>query len=338
MKFFRRTSRSLLLTTKMRGRVRSSFFRYQGYGAAFVMFFLLFALQACSTASNGETKTVITVGSTRVDLDQAKRDFNDLFSDLPESARGEESIRKEVLNQIVDHYLVLEYGKKHHIRISDAALDIAIKAIRKDFTDEGFKEALLRGYIDFDQWKEQLRKRLLQEKIMDEVTSKLPPPDHTAILHYYESHSDTFRTKRQVRFRQIVTNDLEKAKKVLKRIQQGEDFGTVARETSVAPEAENGGLVGWVEKGELETTMDRALFSLKLGQLSKVVHSPYGYHIFQVVETRPAGVRPLPEVTPQIEKELSREAQSAFLARWVKELRKHFKVEVNPKILQMLEQ
>ncbi len=313
-------------------------FRHQRYTAAFTMLFLLLALQACSTAGDGGAKDVITVGSTRVDLNQAKRDFEDLLSDLPESARSQESIKKEVLNQLIDHYLILEYGKKHHIKISDATLAIAIKTIRKDFTDEGFKETLLRGYIDFDQWKEQLRQRLLQEKIMDEVTSKLPPPDHSAILHYYETHADTFTTKRQVKFKQIVTNDLQKAKKVLERIKRGEDFGTVARETSFAPEAENGGLVGWVEKGELETTMDRALFSLKPGQISTVIHSPYGYHIFQVVETRPAGIQPLPEVTSQIEKELSRDARDAFLGQWLKELKKHVKVEMNPQILQMLEQ
>lgn len=338
MKFFRRMFRPLLFSLQRHCRVCPLFFRYQRYLAAFSVFFLLLVFQACSMGGDSESKTVITVGSTHVGLDQVKRDFEDLLSDLPESARSQESIEKEVLNQLIDGYLILEYGKKHHIKVSDAALALAIKKIRNDFTDEGFKETLLRDYIDFDQWKEQLRRRLLQEKIMEEVTAQLPPPDHAAILQYYKAHADSFHTKRQVKFEQIVTNDLQKATKLLKRIQQGEDFETVARQDSIAPEAGNGGLVGWVEKGELETTMDKALFSLKPGQVSRVIHSPYGYHIFKVLESRPAGIRPLPEVTSEIEKEISRKTRDAFLGRWLKELRKHFKVAVNPKILQMLEQ
>ena len=312
--------------------------RFQGYLLAFTVLFPLLFLQACSISDDSETKSVITVGTTHIHLDEAKRDFEELLSDLPESARGQESIKKEVLNQLIDHYLILEYGKEHHISISDATLAVTIKSIRSDFTDEGFKEALLRGYIDFDEWKEHLRKRLLENEIINKVTAQISPPGHTAILHYYEAHADTFHSKKQVKFRQVVTNDLRKAKKLLKRIQQGEDFGTIARDNSIAPEAKTGGLVGWIEKGALERSMDKALFSLKPGQVSSVIHSPYGYHIFQVLESRPAGIKPLPEVTSEIENELSRKKRRTFFAEWLKELRKHFKTQVNPKILEMLEQ
>jgi peptidyl-prolyl cis-trans isomerase C len=335
---FRRSFRPIFLLSKKRGSIHPISLPYQGHLTALTVLLALLFLQACSISGDSESKNVITVGSTRIHLDVAKRDFEELLSDLPESARDQEPIKKKVLNQLVDHYLILEYGKKHHIKISDASLAIAIKRIRNDFTDEGFEEAMLRDYIDFDQWKEQLRNRLLEKKIVEEVSAQVPPPDHAAVLHYYETHASDFRVETQVKFRQVVTNDLQEAKNILKRIQQGENFAALAREYSIAPEAGNGGLVGWVTKGELEKTMDTALFSLKPGHVSPVIHSPYGYHLFQVLESRSAGIQPLPEVTRQIEEELARQRRLAFLEGWLKDLRKQFKVQVNPNILQILEQ
>ena len=198
--------------------------------------------------------------------------------------------------------------------------------------------ALLRDYIDFDQWKEQLRKRLLEKKIVQQITAAMPQPDHTEILNYYETHAKAFSNKPQVKFRQIVTNNLREARDLLKRLGKGEDFEALARLASVAPEAKNGGLVGWVGKGELEKSMDKALFSLKPGQISKIIHSPYGYHIFQVLASRPAGIKPLLEVTPEIERELVREKRQAFLAEWLKKRRKRVTVKIDENIFQLLEQ
>lgn len=338
MVFLRRIVRSFSSPLKRHLSVHPLPLRFQGCLIAFAVLLPLLFLQGCDRAGDRESKTVITIGTTPILLDEAKRDFHDLLSDLPESAKDQESLKKELLNQLVNRYLILEYGKEHHISISDAALARAVNRIRNDFTEEGFKEALLRDYIDFEQWKEQLRKRLLEKKIIDQVTAKMPLPDHAAILHYYKTHADTFTSKRQVRFRQIVTSDLRTAKNLQKRLRQGEDFEALARQSSIAPEARNGGLVGWMAKGELEKNMDRALFSLKPGQISAIIHSPYGYHIFQVLESRPAGVRPLLEVTRQIEQELSRARRLAFLAEWLIKQKKHVKVKVNPRIFQMLEQ
>ncbi len=314
-------------------------FRFDRWRAALAVLLLAAAFQqGCDRAENPQSKTVITVGTTNIQLDEARRDFQDLLSDIPETARNQESIKKQLLNRLIDHYLILEYGKEHHISVSDAALAAAVNRIRSDFTEQGFKEAMLRNYIDFDQWKEQLRKKLLEKKIIEQVTAGMVLPDHAAILHYYETHTDAFTTKRQVKFRQIVTSDLRTAKNLQNRLRKGEDFETVARQGSRAPEAKNGGLVGWVEKGQLEKAMDRALFSLKPGQVSPIIHSPYGYHIFQVLASRPAGVRPLLEVTKEIEENLSLTNRRAFLAGWLKKRRKHVKVHIDSKIFQLLEQ
>lgn len=323
---------------KRNGTGRHPLFRLCRYILTATVLLTLLVMQGCTKEENSESRIVMRVGTTKISLAEAKNDFHHLLSELPEGAKQQESMKQQILSHLIDQYLILDYGKEHHISVSDEDLERAVNSVRNDFSEEGFNEALLHDYIDIDQWKKQLRKKLLEERIIQQLTATLSPPDHVAILHYYEDHADAFATKRQVKFRQIVTNDLQKAKKLLQQLDEGDRFEAVARQGSIAPEAKDGGLVGWVEQRELEKTMDKALFSLKPGQISQIIHSPYGYHIFQVLASRPAGVRPLPEVTNQIETGLFRTQQQAFLAEWLKKQKKRVKVHVDKNIFQMLEQ
>ncbi len=298
---------------------------------------MVLLLQGCNVSGKEEQNKAISVGSTQVGLAEVKSDFNELVKALPVTAESRKHVAPQILEQIVERYLILEYGKEHGISLSQAALKDSIRAIRGDYTDEGFREAVLREYIDFDLWKRQLRKRLLVEKILKKVGRQAPPPAHTDIVRYYEEHTDSFHTERQIKFRQIVTWDKKEAKIALERIRKGSDFGNLATEISIAPEASRGGMVGWVAQGQLEKTMDKALFALKPGQQSPVIHSPYGYHIFEVVETRPARTKTLPEVTEEIASKLFRKSRSVFLTQWLAGLKERFKVHVNPNLLDLLE-
>jgi len=298
---------------------------------------MVLLLPGCSVSDREEQSKAISVGSTRVSLAEVKTDFKELVKALPVDDENRRRVSRQVLDEIVERYLILEYGKERRISLSKGELNASIRAIRGDCTDEEFREALLREYIEYDQWKEQLKKRLLVEKILNKVDGQAPPPTHTDIVRYYEEHSDSFHSERQIKFRQIVTRDKHEAEIALKRIRKGSDFGNLAREISIAPEASRGGMVGWVTQGQLEKSMDKALSSLKPGQLSPVVHSPYGYHIFEVVEMRPARTETLPEATKEIASKLLLKRRNVFLAQWLAGLKNRFDVYVNPNLLDLLE-
>jgi peptidyl-prolyl cis-trans isomerase C len=298
---------------------------------------IVLLLQGCNVSGREQQDRAISVGSTRVGLAEVKDDFKELAKGLPVTNEDRKRIAKEVLEQIVERYLILEYGKKQRIFLSEAELNESIRAIRGDYTDEEFREVVLREYVDFDQWKRQLRKRLLVEKILEKVGEQAPAPTHTDIVRYYEEHADSFHSGRQVRFRQIVTRERQQAEIALEKVRRGFDFGKLAAEISVAPEASRGGVVGWVTQGQLEESMDKALFALKPGQPSPVIHSPYGYHIFEVLETRPARTKTLPEVTQKIASRLFRQRRTVFLMQWIEGLKNRFKVYVNPNLLDLLE-
>ena len=83
---------------------------------------------------------------------------------------------------------------------------------------------------------------------------------------------------------QILLETESKAVEVLETVKNADEegFRKMAREESVGLEALKGGEMGVFEMGQLPFEMEKVIFSLQEGELSSVVKTSYGYHIFRV--------------------------------------------------------
>jgi len=142
-------------------------------------------------------------------------------------------------------------------------------------------------------------------------------PDETAVRAYYDAHQDEFKQDEQVRARQILVavNDQRddaaakaRAEQARKRIDGGEEFGKVAAELSDdAGTKGRGGDMGFFGHNKNVKEFEDAAFAAPIGKLTGPVRSPLGYHLFQVLEKRPGGVKPFEEVRAQIANQLAAE-------------------------------
>jgi peptidyl-prolyl cis-trans isomerase C len=301
------------------------------------LFIPLSVLSGCGIFDQDSTGVVLQVGSKRVTLAELKKDVKYISAGMDLSGQDWKEMRDELVQGVVDHYLILEYGKAEGISVSDDEFRRALLDIKKDYADNAFEESVLRGYVDLEEWKHRLREQLLLTKIMDRVTKDVPSPSYQDIKTYFDANQDEFRTAQAVHFRQILVRTKAEGEDILKRLKGGEPFGELAREFSIAPEAEDGGEVGWVAKDQLEPSMEKALFSLPVGKLSSVTKTPYGYHIFQVISSRPEGIRGLAEVMEDIEASILRERREAFAKTWLEGLRNRFQVKINMDLLEKTE-
>jgi len=294
-------------------------------------------LAACGPLDAPKHKTVITVGSRNISPDELKRDLKRLTFDLDLSGHEMQTLLDPLVEKLVDHYLILEYGRQEGIEVSDQELDRFVREILKDYSEREFQETLLKGVIHFEEWKEALREQLLLRKIVNDALESMEHVPFQEIRDYYEAHKEAFRRPAAVRFRQIVAGSREEAEKALKRLKAGEDMGAVIEGYLQAGGKEYGGDVDWVTRGDLDESVEKVIFSLPPEKLSAVVETPYGFHLFEVLEKRPEGVKHFAEAIAEIEAKLQQERREAFMHQWVESLRVVIPVEVDREMLKELE-
>ena len=146
---------------------------------------------------------------------------------------------------------------------------------------------------------------------------------------YYDQHRAEYQVPEQVNVRHILIKTpapgpdgkvdpkaLEAARKkaedVLKQVKAGGDFAALAKKYSEDPgSAQNGGSLGWVERGRTVPEFENAAFSLPKGGTSNLVQSSYGFHIIHVDDKQAAHMKTLDEVKAQIEPLLRQQKAAA---------------------------
>ena len=93
----------------------------------------------------------------------------------------------------------------------------------------------------------------------------------------------------------------DRALELRKQIEGGKDFAQVAKESSDDPGSKaQGGELGWNERSSFVPAFAQAAFNLKVGELSEPVITPFGWHLLQVEEKKPAEEKPLASVSGEI--------------------------------------
>jgi parvulin-like peptidyl-prolyl isomerase len=132
------------------------------------------------------------------------------------------------------------------------------------------------------------------------------PLTRAEVEKWHRDHIDRYSAPEMVRARHILIepgNDspaadraaLEKAQELLRRLQAGEDFATLAQQSSDdAASRDQGGDLGSFGRGAMLEAFERAAFALAPGQIApQPVRTPLGYHLVQCLEHQPAVIHPL---------------------------------------------
>lgn len=287
--------------------------------------------ETVAPAVSSELTVVATVNGDPVTLGEFQERFS--RAGFKPEREADPAVMEEFLNRLLERKMLLREAQRRRIKVNlpdiNQRIDTLGKANGRDVA------VLLAGQgIDFEKWKSDIWEDLMIERLLARYVDRQVSVSAAEVKRYYEANPREFDRPEQVRARQIVAATEEEAHGVLALVNaKGADFAAVAREKSTAPEAENGGDLGWFAKGDMPAEFN-AVFELAKGGMSGIVKSPYGFHIFKLEDRRPAGTLGLKDAGGDIAERLRHAKEDKRFKRWLKELRSRTKFEVNYEALE----
>lgn len=186
---------------------------------------------------------------------------------------------------------------------------------------------------------------LAQEMVKLEVEGKIEVIDDE-VQAYYKAHQEDFSQPEMVKARHIllkvpadadektIAEAESRVKDVRKKLEEGADFASLAKEYSDDPGTKDkGGELGFFPKGRMVPEFEAAAFAQKPGEISDPVKTAFGYHIIQTEEKREGSVKALDEVQDQIRQELQRKKQQEMFEKLVEQIKAKYPVKVNKELL-----
>lgn len=306
-------------------------------------------------ASNDIVVTVNGVGITESQIGERLKpqlaQLAEQFSKLPEEfvEQHKKQLRQQTLDAMIAEVLLNEQVKARNIVITEGQVMEHIKTLASQqqppLSLDDFK-ALVEGLgQSFDEVKNRVRKGLSYRQLLEsQFVGKVNITQEDA-NNYYSENIEYFKMPEMVRASHILiapdTTDPNvdpneakaaaklKAQDLLKQIQDGADFATLARANSSCSSAANGGDLGFGRKSDLASgqrgswvkLFEDVAFELKVGQVSDVVETQFGYHIIKLTDRKPAAVTTFEEAKDRIIVMLTERKQSELAEEYIQSLK-----------------
>jgi parvulin-like peptidyl-prolyl isomerase len=269
----------------------------------------------------------------------------------PDTLKNDDQLKKaladvtpQILVAAIDELLLTQLGREKGMKLSDEQFNRWLTSMRKDqgLEDEKrFQEALKQeGMTISDVRRNVERQFLLQEVQRDEFGGKLQITEEEA-RQYYQANQKEFAEPATVTLREIlievptvnqqgkpmisVGRDDEAAKKaaaIRARLTAGEDFATVASETSTGASKANGGLIGPIATNELSQDVQKILEPMKPGEITQPIRTSRGYQILKLETSKPAGIRPFDSVRDLVADRVYQQRASSEMRKFLDRVRR----------------
>lgn len=269
------------------------------------------SLAACAGGSGGGD--VAAVNGTKI----SRADFDHKLEGGPQA--------KQVLNQLVQQDLIDQYARDKKIDVSQAEIDKSEADIKAKYPPGQFEQILKNQGLT-----EQDVQQILRQQIV--LRKAVAPQVHVSdsdVKTYFDKNHALFDKPEQVRARHILVADANVAKQVLAKLKAGGSWDALAKQYSTDPSSkEKGGELGFFGKGQMVPQFQAAAFGAKVGQIVGPVKSPFGYHIIQVEEKKPATKASFAATKEQIRTQLQQQQEAQQFPLFLQQLKSNAKIEV----------
>jgi parvulin-like peptidyl-prolyl isomerase len=290
------------------------------------VFFVLafFLIVACDKINIFSKPYVATVNDAKIYLDEYQARLNQKMPMLPKDLLLNQSnskrIEEQVLDGMITEKIMLLRAKELNISVSSGEFDAKLSEIMKDY-GEDFANLLVQANVSYDDWKDDIKKEMLIKKLVAvDVNANIRVSEDEA-EDYFNENRNSYKMESRAKVSQIVVSDLAKAREVEARLNAGADFATVAKEMSIAPEASQGGDLGFITRQIMPEPLDDTIFKLPVNKVSPVVQSDYGFHVFKVLAIQSAKIGNFADMKEEVVAQIRAQKEDAAFTSWIEALK-----------------
>jgi peptidyl-prolyl cis-trans isomerase C len=303
--------------------------------AALVVALALSAAAGCRcgggrTAPPSAPRAVAVVNGEPVLAEALQRELAQSRASGGEGEGRSDVLRQRVLDEMIDRALLLQQARSRSLVVGQDQVERAFLRVRSEYPGTHFDDLLAQERLGQAELKARLRDQLTVEKLFHEEVFPQVQVTDAELEHYYADHPQEFQDPERVHVLQIVVANREEAVQLRDKLRRDpRKFAELAKKSSIAPEGQNGGDLGFIGRGSGFPEVFDLCFSLPLNVLSDVTPSPYGFHLFKVIEKKPAQRRTLDQARAGISEKLLRDKRLAAQEEYLAALRKRAQIKID---------
>jgi peptidyl-prolyl cis-trans isomerase SurA len=321
--------------------------------AALALMAGLALLPACRTHKSAPGQEVwAEVDGQPIYREQVERLYRGRTAQGTDAATAEEaaSFKLNVLNELINNQILVMHASHSRITASEAEIDAKVGELKSPYTPEEFQKKLQEQGLDIDALRKQIREGIILTKLINkDIIAHIEVTD-ADIAAYYQKNKANFNVsettyhiaqiqvspRAEAEIRNLKNDDAKtpaaaehKIQALYESLARGEEFSTVAQEYSEDPStATGGGDMGFIPASGLNAALKQVVNSLKVGQVSPIIRSNIGFHIFKLLGVEEAGQHTLTNLRVQsaIRQTLRNEKEQLLKAAYIEMLRNRSKV------------
>jgi len=282
--------------------------------------------------------TIITRGEFDRVLDSELRRAAQSGQQIPGAQMAK--IENSILDRLIVGELLFQESKKKGIQVKPETVTEQLMTIKQRFPSEAeFKKALEENNMTESKISADIKRDVAIQRLLDkEVDQKMKITDEESKT-FYDKNLQLFQQPERVKASHILIKVDEgapeekkaearkKIKEIQQKVQNGEDFATLAKTYSEGPSGPKGGDLGSFGRGQMVKPFEDAAFSLKPNETSDIVETRFGYHLIKVVEKQPAKKIAYADAKDRINKRLKDQKLRTERQLYFDKLKKDAKIE-----------
>jgi parvulin-like peptidyl-prolyl isomerase len=295
------------------------------------------ALAACAPGPGGNPNAAAVVDGDDIPITEVERRFETVAEnpqiapqlEADEDGAFEQQVQAQILSQLIQSRLLRQGAAELGVEVTDADVEEQRAAIVEQVGgEEAFEEIIEQNNLSEEEVDDQLRDLAYQEQVQEALTEDVEVTDEE-VAAFYEENADT-RYGEVASARHILVESEEEAEEALERVEEGEEFASVAEDMSTdTASAEQGGDLGEFTRDRMVPEFADAVFEAEPGELVGPVETQFGYHVIEVTERSDGPT--LDEASDDIREELRQQREQEAVQAWLAERNREADVEVNPR-------